>query len=96
MLAKLQFDRNTYDIIDVPEFVIDFYMKDNSVFNDRLYSWLRAKGVPYYTERGYSYARDEIIEWLNSNILKDTGETAKIIALDKLDPSDDALPLLFF
>ena len=91
MLIKLQFDRNTYDVIDVPNTIVEWYGEHRDEFYNRLMSWLREKGEPYYTNGVYCYYNMEVIEWFNDDLLKDSEAIAKIIAYDQNNPSDNDL-----
>jgi len=94
MLVKLQFDGATYDVIDVPKFLMDDWYVKRKNFDSCLYTWLKKQG--HYKNDGYSYARDEVIEWLNTEVLKNSDEKVKIVASDKFGSGDDDLPLMFF
>jgi hypothetical protein len=96
MLVRLQFDRIVYDIIDVPKSIMEWYTEHETEFYERLYDWMRKQANKYYKNGCYYYARNEVIEWLNNDILKNDIEKVTIIALDKLDAADDNLPLMSF
>ena len=96
MLIKLQFDSTDYDIIDVPAKIMDYYNENSGDFYDRLYDWLREKGEPFYCRGCYSYAEVEIIEWINSELLKDTEEKVKIVEQRRIDSAYDNLPIMSF
>ena len=96
MLVKLQFDEDSYDITDIPKSLMDWYVEHKFEFYNRLKILFRKQGSKNYMNGFYYYAGVEVIEWLNTDLLKDKGEKVEIISFDKLDPADDGLPVMRF
>ena len=97
MLVKLQFDENSYDVIDVPKALMDWYAEHDYEFYKKLMAWLKNQGVKNYKNGRYSYGRDEVIEWLNTDLLQNFSKKIEAIALHKLDdPADIDLPVMDF
>ena len=97
MLVRLEFGSAYYDIIDVPESLIDWYKENRIEFYDRLYNWLENQNDKYYYNDMYHYHREAVIEWLNDDLLNSDNEKAVLVEADKLnDPNDDYLEVMNF
>jgi hypothetical protein len=95
MLIKIQYDRNAYDIIDVPESVMNYYMENRVEFYNRIYEWLKENVASYYSDNGYCHT-SEVVKWLNADFIKDANEIAKVIEFERIDTDTDDLPVINF
>ena len=97
MLLFVEFDINA-DIIDVPQSVID----DREKLSQRFLKWLLIPEIkPKYTikvngYRGLCYRSEAFVDFLNSNVLADSNQKAKIVQQEISRENKQNLPSVFF
>ena len=96
MLIRLQFDMH-YDIIDVPESLMDMYNKNRVSFYDSFYEWLERNKNKYCHNGIYIFAGEAVLDWLNNTLLKDSEQKVTMVIEDKYyDPDDMGLDMINF